>query len=397
MRIYNVGLPGIDTIPGYDPWGENARLTIHMDPIPADHVFFRLRDVTVDTGGSPSGLEFALATESDFNRIRISDGAGQNPPRFYNVDVNGQTALYVYYGNGSEGSWDGLFEATIEFSFDDESWAPLSEWPGEYTIFSGGFLAADSGGAELCFWTELVLTTQECEQPPQPTGWSGWMDNFFSTATSPNTVGHGGRAFAGYERPPGFEGDDGGAVAFNSKLYAKTQNGFSEIYGTFESHFDPEYSNLRIIKIDPATGETLETTPIAGNFPGTVMDQTTGLRAQSFWADFSGAMPALEPGFWYGFIADLTCTPNAGAPPGTNPFTVEVSGSYSFDVRTLSIPGAQQDYCTFVGPRFDPDTAEYNGWSWAYNKYDQPCGGTEDVDGVYDGSPVVIPTTFTCT
>lgn len=397
MRLYNVGLPGTDNIPGFDPLGENAHLSIRMDPIPEGGVYLRIRDVTVDTDGSAGGLEFKLVSDSGDRRVRVYDGEGQSPPRFDGVDADGEAMLYVYYGNGNEGSQDGLFEATIEYSFDGESWAPLSQWPGEYTVFSGGFLAADSGGAELCFWTRLVLTTQECERPPQPTNWFGRMENYFSFATSPDTIGHYGTAYSGYAGPPGFSNGEGGASAYNNSVFARTGAGFLSEYGANEASFDPEYSNLRIIKISPETGGTLETTPIPGTFPGVLKDQATGFREQSYWADFTGTLPPFEPGFWYGFIADLTCTPNGSAPPGTAPFTVEISGSYSYDVRVLQVPGAQQAACTFSGPSLNTESGGYAGYTWAYNKYDQPCGGVEDVDGIYDGSPVVISTTFSCT
>lgn len=269
--------------------------------------------------------------------------------------------------------------------------------PAECEAFELRDVSVNTGGAELCFWTDLVLTTQECEPPPQPTQWTGRMENFFSEATSPDTIGNGGLAAAGYEAPPGFDNTANGAVGYNSMVYAKTRSDFESTYGSFESNFAPAFANLRIVKIDPATATTIEITPIPGSFTGEYRGQSTGFREQSYWANFSGVLPALEPGFWYGFIADLACTPNADAPPGTSAFTVEISGPYSFDVRTLVIPGAQQDECSFAGPTFDPEAGGYVGYTWVYNKFDQPCGGAESVDGVYDGDPVVIPTTFTCT
>lgn len=403
MRIYNIHLPGDDAIGDYDA---NAKLEISMTAVPGN-VYFRLRNVTVDMAIAGEGIEFDLVTNSDHNRIRVTNGEDQNPPRFYNVSVGGAPTLRVYYGNGSEGSAEGFFEATVEYSFNDFDWAPLSDWPGEYVVNAGGFLAADSGGSELCFWTGLVLTTQECEPPMPATAWYGRGENGYIAVRSPDNVGNGngGWAYAGYTNPPGFDQSPMSAVGF--RINIEEGQDFRDVTGaTNPQTYTAEITNLRILKLSKSDLSIVETYPIPGTFPSTTDGQDQGYRGTGWSTIFTGTLPTYDSAFYWGFVADMSLTGDGGGGSGT-PLSGEIADAYTFaENAPVLIKDGEPLPMLWRGPFYcDPDPSgsgcgsplefpfagfSYTGWWFP------PCGSSIQPFTV-DGVPTDIPIEHGCT
>ncbi|MGH8081869.1 MAG: hypothetical protein ACREP7_14945 [Lysobacter sp.] len=405
MRIYNINLPGDDTIGDQDA---NAKLEIAMADVPGS-VYFRLRDVTVDLALGGEGIEFDLVTNSGHNRIRVANGEHQNPPRFYNVSVGGAPTLRVYYGNGFEGTGEGLLEATIEYSFNDSDWTALSEWPGEYVVTAGGFLTADAGGAEDCFWTRLILTTQECESPVQPTTWFGSGENGYIGVTSPDSIGNGngGWPYAGYAIPPGF--DQSLMVGCGSRINLGEGSDFREVTGaTSAQTYTGEVANLRILKLSKIDLSIVDTYPVPGTFASTTDGQDQGYRGTGWSTIFSGTLPAFDAAFYWSFVADVTLTGDGGGGSGP-PLTGEISGSYTFaENYQVLVKDGEPLPMLFEGPQYcdadpgglgcDQSPLEqpfagflYHGWFFP------PCDQTSSLDFTVDGDATAIPVSHRCT
>lgn len=328
MRLHNLSFPESDVI-GDRAGG--ASLSIRMET-GAESVYFRLRDVTVQLDGNDAGLEFSLLTNSDYNRVRLHNGDGQQPERFYNNAVGGNPGLYVYYGDGDQGARRGRFEATLEFSFDDAIWKPLTDWPGTYTVVSGGFLAADIGPDPTCFWTALKCVTQECGRLPPVSDWTASGTNGHIFFSAPERVGNPGRIPLGYEAwPEGFRPLAGFARTLQLELHTGS---FYEVYGAPPRSYVGQFQNIRIVRLAPQSGEILEVYPIGASLPITLVGQEANANGDTFRAAFDGDLPPLDPKFQWGVIADLVLD---SSDPNGRPIRASVGAAYTFFVPTVFV------------------------------------------------------------
>lgn len=361
MRLHNISFPESDVI---GDRSAGASLSIRMET-GAESVYFRLRNATVQLDRDDAGLEFNLYTNSDSNRIRLLNGDEQQPERFYNNAVGGNPGLYLYYGDGEQGTQRGRFEATLEFSFDDVVWKPLTDWPGTYTVVSGGFLAAELGPDPTCFWTALRGVTQECGRLPPVSDWAASGTNGHILFSAPERVGNPARVPLGYEAwPEGFRPLAGFARTLQMELFTGS---FYETYGALPRSYTGRFQNIRIVRLTPQSGEIVEAYPVGDSLPVTVVGQEANANGDTFRAAFEGDLPPLDPKFAWGIIADLVL--DSGDPNG-RPVRASVGAPYTFVVPTVFVVESGE-YAFPLGWDSQAETPYFAYSAWVNTL---PCG-----------------------
>lgn len=404
MRIFNSNWPTDDEMQGGPGAGDlpplGAALDIFVNFVGAQ-IELRLVNVTVDLENVSQTVTFSFSNDAEegvYQRISISVGDEQGPFAFPSPSTSAAMFLGVDYGdalvrinNGDQGK----FQAFLEARVDGGEWVALNDVPMTGEPFfevinpANAFLAFDEGTpGGNCFWTHNLIVIEDCDPPIPPTSWTGEGQNGFLGALSPNTIGVYSKAYDGYVTPAGFNVE---GIAWNNSMYAMTMDWFSSEYGGAAYNYTGTYENLRIIKMDESN-VVVDTIPIAGSFPVTVIGQDEGLRNYAFLASIVGTIPAYDSSFRWGFIADLELTNVIDV--GATPVNVEISGAYCYDVKTLSIEAADQAECIFGGPSLIE--GEYAGLGWSYTAF-PPCDTTTPLPATYDGSPIIIPTHHSCT
>lgn len=361
MRLHNVSFPNSDLI---GDRSAGASLSIRME-VGQESVYFRLRDVSVWLDSNDAGLEFSLLTNSDYNRIRLLNGEGQQPERFYNNAVGGNPALDVYYGDGDQGARQGRFEATLEYSFDQTVWAPLTDWPGTYKLVSGGFLAADLGPDPSCFWTALQGVTQECGRLPPASDWTASGTNGHIFFSAPERVGNPARVPLGHEaRPDGFRPMSGFARTLQVELSGGT---FYAAYGAQPHSYSGQFQNIRITRLARDSGEIVEIHPAGNSLPVVLVGQDANANTDTFRASFEGDIPALDATFAWGVIADLVLDSND---PNGRPVRVSFGAPYTFVVPAVFVVESGE-FAFPLGWESEADTPSFSYSAWVNTL---PCG-----------------------
>lgn len=194
-------------------------------------------------------------------------------------------------------------------------------------------ISTNSGGAgePICFWTDLQGCTQECDTPLPPSDWTASGTNGHIFFVSPNTIGNPVRIPAGSEQPPaGFWQ----MVGFGHTVQTEVGGGFYDAYGANPEQYTGSVENIRIVRLALLDGAILETTPIPGVFPVELVGQESNANTYTFRASFSGTLPAYDPAYAWGVLADLAMTSND---IGALPIRVTFGGTYTFDVPTVFV------------------------------------------------------------
>ncbi|MGO1000767.1 hypothetical protein [Lysobacter sp. CA196] len=196
----------------------------------------------------------------------------------------------------------------------------------------------------LCFWTDLQGVTQVCEDPVPPSEWSAQGMNGHVFFQSPRTVGNVVRIPAGSETvPDGFRP----LVGFDRTLQIEINgSSFFEAYGAFPDGYVGTVENVRIVRLSPSDGAVLETFPMAGTFPVTLVGQEANANDSTFRASFAGDLPPLDPAFAWGVLADLAMTTTAS---GGRPVQASFGGTYTFVVPTVFVVESDE-YAFPLGP-----------------------------------------------
>lgn len=238
-------------------------------------------------------------------------------------------------------------------------------------------VSAINGGPDPnCFWTELKGVTQDCGRLPPVSDWTAGGTNGRIYFSAPSSVGNRALVPSGYDaRHDGF----GSLRAFAHTLHTEIVYGaFYEAYGAGAYTYNGHFMNVRIVRLHPSSGEVLETFPIDGMFPVTVVGQEVNANGDTFLASFDGNLPSVDPAFAWGMVADLALD---SSDPAGKPVRVTFGSPYTFVVPTVFIAETQE----FAFPQGWDSEADipyfaYSAWAELL-----PCGDGATVTIRVDG------------